>query len=374
LTVAEQLRDEEHSDVAFVGAPDSLEARLASEAGIDFIAVRAKGFDRSRPTTFISAAITTAVSLFGCMRLIATWRPDVVIGFGGYVSLPLGLAAAMSGVPLVLHEQNAVPGLANRVLSRWARVVCVTYPASISRLRHPRRAVVTGNPVRPQVASASRDAGRKALGIRKADRVLLVFGGSRGARHINEAVLELYERLKEIAKLKVVHIAGPCEVEAVTARLAEVAKGEASWWQVHDYIPDIGDALAASDLVVCRAGATTLAELAMLGRPAVLVPYPFATEDHQARNAEALVEAGAASLIVDSYLDEPGFGDEVVSLLKKPAVLKRMGEAAASLARPLAAYAIVEAALEQGAIYSASRRSAADETAASGDHDPRAAS
>lgn len=349
--MAEHLRDEEHSDVAYVGTPDGLEARLASEAGLDFFAIPAKGFDRGDRGTLVPAVLTTLRSWFRCLDLLRRWRPDVVIGFGGYVSLPLGLAAAFAGVPLVLHEQNAVTGLANRVLSRWASAVCVTYPGSIAVLARPSRAIVTGNPVRSSIAASSRDAGRKAMGLSKGDLVLLVFGGSRGARHLNEAVLALYPRLKERAKLKVVHVAGPQEVEAVTVGLAEVAGGPAAQWIVRDYIAQMGDAIAAADLVVCRAGATTLAELAAVGRPAVLVPYPYATDDHQTRNAAALVEAGAAALVRDDELDTPRFGDEVLRLLSKPKVRAEMAAVAAAAARPLAAHAIAEVAAEHAASY-----------------------
>jgi UDP-N-acetylglucosamine--N-acetylmuramyl-(pentapeptide) pyrophosphoryl-undecaprenol N-acetylglucosamine transferase len=285
------------------------------------------------------------------MFLLRKLRPGVVIGFGGYVSLPLGLASALAGVPLVLHEQNAVPGLANRVLSRWARVVCVTYADAAAWLAHPERALVTGNPVRPKVAAADASAGRKALGLKKGDLVLLVFGGSRGARHLNAAILDLYSRLMELPKLQVVHVAGPLEIETVQQRLKEVSGGKAPRWHVHDYVDAMGEALAAADLVVCRAGATTLAELTLLGRAAVLVPFPFATEDHQTRNADALAAIGAASVIRDAELDTPAFGDEVLRLLGNARARKAMGIAAAGLARPLAAHAIAEAAMEEAGQY-----------------------
>lgn len=344
--MAEHLRDEEHFDVAYVGTPDSLEARLATEAGLDFHPVPAKGFDRAAPLTLLIAAFTTVGSWMRCMRLLRRTRPDVVIGFGGYVSLPLGLAAAFAGIPLVLHEQNAVPGLANRVLSRWAKAVCVTYPASMERLRHPSRAVVTGNPVRSTVARADRDAGRKALKLRKTDVVLLVFGGSRGARHLNSAILNLYKRLKEIPKVKVVNVTGPLEHETVTAALGAIDPKPGAFWQTHDYLDGMGDALAAADLVVCRAGATTLAELAVLGRPAVLVPFPYATGDHQTLNAQALVQAGAASMFPDAEIDGAAFGDEIVRLLTSSRDRASMASSAASLSRPMAAHAVAEVAVE----------------------------
>jgi UDP-N-acetylglucosamine--N-acetylmuramyl-(pentapeptide) pyrophosphoryl-undecaprenol N-acetylglucosamine transferase len=346
LTVAEHLRDEERCDVAYVGTRDGLEERLAREAGIPFHAVPARGFDRGAPLSLISAAFTTAISLLRCLTLLRRTRPEVVIGFGGYVSLPLGLAAALAGIPLVLHEQNAVPGLANKVLSRWARTVCVTYTASVDLLAHPSRVLVTGNPVRAEVARADRTAGRKALKLRKTDLVLLVFGGSRGARHLNTAMLDLYTRLSEISKLKVIHVAGPAEIESVRAALKVKAPDADGSWRVVDYIDRMGDAMAAADLVVCRAGATTLAELAQLGRPSVLVPYPYATDDHQVLNANALVSAGAASMVPDADLDSPAFGDEIIRLLTHAKTRAEMAASALSLARPMAAHAVAEVAME----------------------------
>jgi UDP-N-acetylglucosamine--N-acetylmuramyl-(pentapeptide) pyrophosphoryl-undecaprenol N-acetylglucosamine transferase len=275
----------------------------------------------------------------------------VVVGFGGYVSLPVGLAAAVAGIPLVLHEQNAVPGLANRVLSRWATTVCVTHPSSIERLAHPQRAFVTGNPVRPAVMRSDREAGRRALKVKATDLVLLVFGGSRGARHINTALLSLYKRLKDVRKLKVVHIAGPLEAEAVRSELKSIDARQRAFGQVHDYIDSMGDALAAADLVVCRAGATTLAELTALGKASILVPYPFATEDHQTLNAQSMVRAGAAFMISDAELDAPLFGDELVRLLANPETRGTMETACAALARPLAAHAVAEAAVEAAAAH-----------------------
>lgn len=349
LTVAEHVRSEEHSEVAFVGVPDSLEARLASEAGVEFIGVDAKGWDRAAPLSFLAAAVTTAASFFRCLVLLRRRKTDVVIGFGGYVSLPLGLAAAFGGVPLVLHEQNSIPGLANRVLSRWATVACVTYASSIPRLAHPGRALVTGNPVRPAVLSADAVAGRRALRLKKSETVLLVFGGSRGARHLNQAMIGLYPKLKEIAKLQVVHIAGPTEAAAVRDALAKGAGGKLpGWWQVLEYTDQMGDAIAAADAVVCRAGATTLAELAAIGRPALLVPYPYATDDHQSHNATPFLEAGAAVAVSDSGLDSPAFGDEVLHLLKDVPRRGAMAAAAAQMGRPYAAAAVADAALEAG--------------------------
>jgi UDP-N-acetylglucosamine--N-acetylmuramyl-(pentapeptide) pyrophosphoryl-undecaprenol N-acetylglucosamine transferase len=346
LAVARVLAAQQSADVSFVGAPESLEARLAAEAGLRFIPVRASGWDRSRPVTLITGALATLVSLVRCVRLLGREHTDVVAGFGGYVSLPLGLAAALRGVPLVLHEQNAVPGVTNRLLARWAARVCLTYGSSAGALRHTGRTVVTGNPVRESVRDADAARGRAAFGIAADDTVLLVFGGSRGARHLNEAIVNLYSTLRDMNGLRVVQVAGPTEAGTVRAALESLAGGDVSWWSVESYVDAMGDLLAAADLVVCRAGATTLAELSSIGRAAVLVPYPYATDDHQTRNAEPFLQVGAAEAVADSDLDDARFRAVVTELLADPARRAIMAAAACTLGRPEAADAVADAVRE----------------------------
>ncbi len=265
---------------------------------------------------------------------LGSLKPDVVIGFGGYVSIPVGLAAVARRVPLVLHEQNSVPGLANRLLSRWAVTVAVTYDESAAALRHPERAVMSGNPVREAVLGSSREAGRSELGLGTDDLVLLVFGGSRGARHLNTALVAARRELLAIDNLRVVHVAGPTEAAGVRESLGSDAGPR---WQVYDYLPKMGDAIAACDLALCRAGATTIAELTVLGAPAIVVPYPYATDDHQTKNAATLVAHGAAVLVADAALDEPAFISEVMRLLRDPAARATMSAASRALGRPDAA-------------------------------------
>jgi len=344
LAVARLVGARAGDSVAFVGAPGSLEQRLARDAGLDFLPVRAQGWDRARPLTFVTGVATAISSVVRCMGLLARERADVVCGFGGFVSLPLGLAAVLKGVPLVIHEQNAVPGLTNKVLGRWARTVCLTYPGSAGYLHPGGGAVVTGNPVRSSVLAADRSLGKAAFGVGADETLLLVFGGSRGARHLNSAMVNLYQMLREVPHLRVVHIAGPAEADAVRDELASSAGGSVpSWWDVREYVDAMGDLLAASDLVVCRSGATTLAELSALGKAMVLVPYPYATDDHQTRNAEPFVAAGGAVTFSDASLDEPDFGRSLLSLLTDPERRARMASAAASLGRPHAAEAVLEA-------------------------------
>jgi UDP-N-acetylglucosamine--N-acetylmuramyl-(pentapeptide) pyrophosphoryl-undecaprenol N-acetylglucosamine transferase len=343
LTVADRFADAP-DEVLFVGTPNGLEARLVPEAGVGFQGLAAAGFDRARPWTLITSSFTLAVSTAKAWHRLGKRRPDVVMGFGGYVSIPVGLAAVLRGIPLVLHEQNSVPGLANKMLSRWAKAVGATYAESAEQLARPNRVVVTGNPVRPSVLKASRTAGRAALGVPADAPMLLVFGGSRGARHLNSALVGLRGRLMAVPELRVIHVAGAGELDAVRAALAAAGGDEGGRWQVLGYLDDMGSALAASDLIVARAGATSIAEITALGLPSVLVPYPFATDDHQTKNAATIVAHGGAELVPDSELDQERFGDIVVRLLSDAEGRANMAAASRALGRPDAAQRVADLA------------------------------
>jgi UDP-N-acetylglucosamine--N-acetylmuramyl-(pentapeptide) pyrophosphoryl-undecaprenol N-acetylglucosamine transferase len=336
LTVAEQFAAE-HDDVVFVGTPDGIESRLVPEAGVRFLGLPASGYDRSRPWTFVTSSLQIAWSVGRAWLWLGRERPDVVVGFGGYVSIPVGLAAIVRGIPLALHEQNSVPGLANRFLSNWASVVCVTYGESVDHLAHPQRAVVTGNPVREDVLASSRARGRRRFGVHDSDVFLLVFGGSRGARHLNIAIVGLHQRLMSVDGVKVVLVAGRAEADMVRSTLDASGGWLSDRFSVVDYLDDIGDAICAADLVVARAGATTIAEVTALGAACMLVPYPYATDDHQTKNARAMVEHGAAILLADSELDDQRFGDELLLLLGDVERRASMAAASKSLGRPDAA-------------------------------------
>ncbi len=327
-------------DVAFVGTPHGLEARLVPEAGIEFFSVPSKGFDRSRPWTLLTAGLTVLSSLFRATLLVRRFQADVIAGFGGYVSVPLGAAALLTRTPLVLAEQNSVPGLANRVLSRWARAVAVTYEVSRTHLKHPDRVTLTGNPVRATVLEADRMAGRVSLGLDSDALVLLVFGGSRGARHINDTMIALWPTLSTIDGLQVVHVAGRIEAASVRERI-EAAGGPAGRYHVFEYIDGMGDAIAACDAIVARAGATSIAEITAIGRAAVLVPYPYATDDHQTLNARAVADGGGAFVIADDELGSSSFERALRELLTEAESRDSMAAASRALGTPHATDALV---------------------------------
>lgn len=329
LAVADELRSRGH-EVTFAGTPNHIEAKLAVDAGFEFVGFEVAGFDKSRPLTLVSSGMKILKATGKAKRMFAERRPDAVLTFGAYVSIPVGRAASQMGIPLIVHEQNSVAGMANRYLCKRADVTALTYAEAASGLEPKHEPVVTGNPVRASFETCSRTAGRAYLDIPEDATLLLVFGGSLGARHINQAFAAMKERLLGIEGLFVVHSTGDKDFDSVEQSLA-LTDDEARRWRLFPYIDRMGDVLAACDLVVSRAGASSLSEIATLGVPAVLVPYPHARGDHQTLNAKSVVACGAAELVPDDQVEDVSFADLVVELLTDPGRRATMSAASTKL-------------------------------------------
>ncbi|MFR5828632.1 MAG: UDP-N-acetylglucosamine--N-acetylmuramyl-(pentapeptide) pyrophosphoryl-undecaprenol N-acetylglucosamine transferase [Adlercreutzia equolifaciens] len=257
-------------DVRFAGTPGGVESRLVPAAGIPFTAFEASGFDRSHPASLAKGVAKIAASTGKAKKWFADIKPDVVVGFGGYVCIPVARAAEKTGVPVVLHEQNSVAGMANKYLARRADAVCVTYECSAESLGAAAPVTVTGNPVRRSVIEADRAAGRAMFDLAEDDFMLLVFGGSLGARHINEAVVALTDELLARPNLHIVHTQG---LDAVTGRWRSRMTRRAA---APSGLPGSRRDFGRGRRLSYRAGATSLAEISALAIPALLVPYPFA--------------------------------------------------------------------------------------------------
>lgn len=314
-------------DVLYAGTPNGVEARLVKEAGIPFTPFEASGFNRNHPTTIFKGVHLIQKSTGAAKRWFDEVHPDVVVAFGGYVCIPVGRAAASKGVPLVVHEQNSVMGMANKYLSKKAAAVCLTYDHAASAVDDKSKVVVTGNPVRQAVFESTREQGRALLGIPEDARMLLVTGGSLGARHLNQAMCGLKDELLAREDLYVVHVTGPKELDTVTEAMA-LTPDQQVRWQLFGYTNQMGACMAAADAIVSRAGATSLAEISARAIPAVLVPFPYATEDHQTTNARAYVDAGCAYMIADADVETPEFGELVFRLVDDASVRASMSAAA----------------------------------------------
>ncbi len=326
LALAESLIEQGH-EVFYAGTPQGVEARLVKEANLPFTPFEAKGFNRNHPKTIFSAVRIIIKST----KLACAWfeeiKPDVVVAFGGYVCIPVGRAAKKMGVPLVVHEQNSVMGMANKYLAKTARAVALTYEVAGAPVADKEKLVVTGNPVRSSVLTSTREEGRSMLGIPEEASMLLVFGGSLGARHLNAAISSMKKDLLAIDNLYVVHITGPKELEAVEAVLA-LTEEEKKRYLVMGYQNRMGETMAACDMVVSRAGATSLAEISARCIPAILVPFPFATADHQTTNARSYVQAGAAWMMADDMVETPEFKELVLTFVDDEKARLKMSEAA----------------------------------------------
>ena len=348
LALADVLK-QRGCEVRFAGTPTGVEARLVREAGIPFTPFEAQGFNRNHPLTLPKAVLTIQKSTTLARRWFDEIQPDAVVGFGGYVCIPVARAAEQRGIPVVVHEQNSVMGMANKYLAKRA-AACLTYEHAAEALADKSRVRVTGNPVRESVFSATREQGRARFGVPEGARMLLVTGGSLGARHLNQAVAALKDGLLAYGDLHIVQVTGPKELDAVREQLALSPEQQARW-QLLGYTDHMGDAMAAADIVVSRAGATSLAEISARALPALLVPFPFATEDHQTMNAQACVEAGAAYLVADADVEGPEFARKLRELIEDEDVRARMAAAARAQktrdAAGLLADAVMEAARAQ---------------------------
>ena len=330
-------------EVAYVGSAGGPERALAADAGLPFEPLDVIGLERRIGWRTLVAGGKLAAAVARCAGILARWRPEAVVVTGGYVGLPVALASRLRGYPLVLHEQNAVLGLANRIASRFARAVALSFPGDLGL---GAKAHVVGNPVRPAIAALLDDAARDAaraqalaeFGLEPGRRTLLLAGGSQGARRINEAAAGLYDRWRADDRVQVLQLAGARNAEAVAAALAALRRPEDRVvWNATAYTTRMDLAYAVADLAICRAGASTIAELEAAGVPAVLVPYPYATEDHQSRNADVLERAGAALAVPDDALDAARLTELAERLLFDAPVLERMRGAMRALARPDAA-------------------------------------
>jgi undecaprenyldiphospho-muramoylpentapeptide beta-N-acetylglucosaminyltransferase len=337
LAIAAALvaRGHDQSSIHYVGSQGRIEERLVPEAGYEVTLLPGRGIERRVTVRNIGAALGIVRAFGRAILLVRRHRPRVVVAVGGYASVAVALAAKLWRIPIVVAEQNAIPGAANRLVARFARAAAVSFPDTPLP-----RAVVTGNPVRPAVLEIDRQrdgaAAKAALGVDPGRRLVLVTGGSLGALRINKATIDALDHWKERADLAVRHIVGNRDWDVIRADEHVGATGRLQYLPVH-YDDDMARTMAAADVAVSRAGSSTCFELAAVGLPAVLVPSPYVTADHQTANARHLVSTGGAVLVRDDEFDGERLVAEVDGLLADPAKLEAMAAAMLRFARPKAA-------------------------------------
>lgn len=325
------LEQDKNSKVLFVGTERGLEKRMLPKLGlplatVDMVGVVGRGW-RGRFELFPRLI----KSLAQARKILTKFRPDIVIGVGGYVSVPVLLAAKMKGIPYIIHEQNAIPGLSNRLLGRWAKVICLSLPDSGDCFAQEKTRV-TGNPLRAGFENVPVEIDGQGK--------ILVFGGSRGARAINKTVVAMLPLLKTWKEEPfIMHQTGDDDFLDVKEAYENVGYNQA---KIVPFIDDMASAYAAANLVICRAGATTLAELTACGKPAILIPFPYAAADHQTANARKLESAGAARMIVQEKLTAEGLAHSIDELLGDRQLLQQMASQGRKLGMPDAAAQILE--------------------------------
>ena len=338
LSLADALVRDHGARVRFIGSPDGQEATRIPAAGYRFDAVRAAPFVREVSMRAVKAPVIAVRSTFACASLVS--GADVAVGLGGYVSVPPMLAARRAHIPTVLHEPNAVPGLANRLLARSATSVAIAFEDARGRIPGSARVESIGYPVRtsildvPAHRAGLAEEARSALGLEAGRRTVMVTGGSQGALHIDQVVAAALPSFAERGDLQLLIVTGPgreSELEGAAARAG------AARVTVVPFLDRMELGYAAADLVVARAGATTISELAVCGVPSILVPYPHATEHHQDANAREMVRVGAAVLVPDADLTPQVFVATVLELVGDVDRLASMGARATGWAKPDAA-------------------------------------
>ena len=332
IAIAQELQNRYQAEVLFIGTARGLENRLVPAAGFPLQLVKVGALNRVSLATRLKTLFDLPRAVFAAGRMLNEFQPDVVIGVGGYASGPAMLAAIRRRIPTVAFEPNLVPGFANRIVARFVSAAAVHFEQTAEYFRNP---VVTGVPVRQAFFQIPRKP------YVQASPTLLVFGGSQGARALNHAMMRAVpELMRRLPGLRVIHQTGERDYNEVQAAYTQSAIPA----EVHKFIDDMPGFFSRADLVLCRSGASTVAEIAAAGKPAIFVPFPLAADDHQRRNAEALEEAKAAVVLEETKLDEVWLVDTLCALLDDPARLTAMGAAARAMAHPDATKDIAELA------------------------------
>ncbi|NOJ92673.1 undecaprenyldiphospho-muramoylpentapeptide beta-N-acetylglucosaminyltransferase [Corallococcus sp. CA049B] len=328
-----------NNEVVFVGTEKGLEARVVPKEGYPLELVKVQGLKGKGLLGLLKGLIALPLAFLASFRILSRHKPDVVVGVGGYASGPVVLAAWLMGIPTAIQEQNALPGLTNKVLGRIVKVVFTSFEEARNHFPEAKVQMI-GNPIRKKLMDnylRSSSAHEKFS--------VLIFGGSLGARGLNNRVLEALDSLGDVkGQLDIVHQTGKLDLESVKKGYAD--KGFADVAQVVEFIDDMSSAYAKADLVICRAGATSLAELTVCKKASILVPFPHATDNHQEVNARALVDVGAAIMFRESELTGQKLAETLRGLMTDPAKLKQMAKKAGILGRPAAAKELADVCVD----------------------------
>lgn len=340
LAIADELKKGRKScEVMFIGTKSGIESRLLPKSSYPLVTIHASGLPRRPGWRQLKAAFTAVVGLVEAMTFLMKWKPHVVLGTGGYVSGPVLAAARLLGLPTIIQEQNCVPGMTNRILSRWAYQVHIAFAESRRYFPRKDNLILSGNPVRASLLKGSRAAGLRKLRLSPDAFTVAVLGGSQGAHRLNTAVVEALEKLRGVPRMQFVLLTGKHDFGWVRSKVRSLGVKAA----VKGFVWNMEIVYHCADLAVSRAGASTISELAAVGVPAVLVPYPHAAHAHQEANAKAMEERGAARVLLESELTGPVLAGVIRELSRSKSKLSEMSINARKYARYEAREKIAEA-------------------------------
>ncbi len=350
ITIAREVAKlADNCEILFVGTKQGLEADIIPKEGFAFATIEVRGLERRLSWQNVKTLFTTIGGVWNSSRIIKKFRPDVVIGTGGYVCGPVLLAASLLKIPTIIQEQNVIPGITNKILARFVDKIALGYQEAATNFNKCKteQIVVTGNPIRPEVMFAEREAGLSELGLASNKLTVLVVGGSRGARSINNVMAGVCNYFGGNPHIQILHVTGQSEYNSIVGNYKQsgIDTSSAGNIIIKPYLYNMPLALAAADLAIFRAGAVGLAELTARGIPAILIPYPYAAENHQEFNAKALEKQGAAIVIADKELTDVKLIDAIKMLLDNPKMLSNMAKKSKELGHPQAAETIARLAI-----------------------------
>jgi len=341
IAVAMEFKRKENAEVIFIGTANGIESRIVPKEGFDLRFIRAGGIVGTGVIRSLRSVAMLPLSLKDSYAILKEAKPDLVFGLGGYSSGATLLIASLMGIPTMIHEQNSLPGLTNRLLSRFVDIIAVTYQESMDFFPKD-KTYLTGNPVRQEIFEGDRERGYKVFNLEKGLFTIFAFGGSQGASSINNAITEALAYLEEFRdKIQFLHQTGEKDFNAVR----EFYRIRGFKGTIIPFAYNMADAYAIADLVICRAGATTLAELIACGKAAILIPYPYAAMNHQEINARKLCDVGAAQILLQGELKGRSLAELVKYLFENPDMIREMENISRSLGRPDAGQRIVELAM-----------------------------
>lgn len=347
IAIANAIKNKkQNTEIAFVGTKRGIESSLVPKAGYPINFVKVKGFKRSISLSNIDAVIKAVTSVWEAKKIIKKFKPDIVIGTGGYVSWPTVKAAAKMGIPCLIHEQNAYPGVTTKMLSKYADKICISFDESRKFFdkNYENKIILTGNPINA-VYYDYNDV-RKEYGVKEGVPYILSYGGSMGADKVNEYVFEMMELYSVPSGVKHTHAVGRVGWEKYSSIAAKKGLDKKENIEIKEFIYDMSKRQTAADIVIARAGAITLAELAFKGKAAIFIPSPNVTGDHQYKNAKVMADAGAAIVFKESELSGRLLADTVKRLIENPGEIKKMQKAVKKFAKPDAAEKIADIALK----------------------------